>query len=288
MILLTNTTDKLQIISGQAGALDVHISYVDLTSAGAWSGAGRQNTAIVTAAATDVLAAPGVSVIRNAKTINVRNAHASNSCDVTVLYNQNGTTFTLHKVTLRAGEALEYIEGVGWYLLATPTVTPLIKVLAADDTGGQNVNTAQPWFPTNGALTVAADTTYWLDAMLSLSRAAGTTSHTIGILFGGTATLTSIQYTALANNSDTDAAATAQRTLSRVATSTVVTGASTSATEQKSIKLDGIIRVNAAGTLIPQFIYSAAPGGAPTVKANSYFRLDYLGTGSFTTQGTWS
>ena len=31
-------------------------------------------------------------------------------------------------------------------------------------------------------------------------------------------------------------------------------------------------------TFIPQFIYSAAPGGAPTVQANSWFRMYAVGT----------
>lgn len=288
MIILPSTTDKLSLISGQAGTLDVHVSYVDLVLAtGAWVGAGKQNTAITTATTTDILAVPGASNVRNAKTINARNAHASSSMDVTVQYNANGTLTTLHKVTLRAGEALEYVDGVGWYLLATNITTPLIKVLSADATG-TDVNTAQPWFPTAGAVTVAADTTYWLDAILVMIRAAGVTSHTTSVLFGGTATLTGLQYLATATVGETEALLPRSAVVSRVATATVAKAASTTATEAVSIMLDGIIRVNAAGTLIPQFIYSAAPGGAPTIKANSHFRLDYLGTGGFTTNGTWA
>lgn len=287
MIILAATTDKLQLVTGQAGSIDVHVSYEDRTAAGSATASGRQNTAITTATTTDILAAPASGNVRIARAINIRNAHASNSCDVTVVFNQNATLFTLHKVTLRAGEALEYIEGVGFFLLATNIMTPLIKVLTADDTG-QNVNTAQPWFPTAGALTVAGDTTYWLDAILVLNRAAGTTSHTVSMLFGGTATLTGIQYQAIVGTGDVETNIAANRTISRTAAATVVKAASTSATEAVSIKLDGIIRVNAAGTLIPQFQYSAAPGGSPTVKANSHFRLDYLGTGSFAANGTWS
>jgi hypothetical protein len=46
--------------------------------------------------------------------------------------------------------------------------------------------------------------------------------------------------------------------------------------------------VNAAGTLIPQFQYSAAPGSAPTIKRGSWFRLQPIGSGTVDSQGTWN
>ena len=288
MLTLAATTDKLQLITGAAGSIDVHASYEDRNISGANASAGRQNTNITTATTTDIVAAPGSSsIVRRIPNLNVRNAHASSSCDVTVVFNQNGTSYTLHKVTLRAGECLEYVEGVGWYLLSNPVTSPLMKVLAADDTGGSNGTSAQPWFPTSGAVAVGVGT-YQMSGLLSLSRSAGTTSHTTSLLFGGTATLSSIYYKASWRATDSDAAGAENSVTARVATATVAKAASTSASEQATIEIDGIVRVSAAGTLIPQFQYSAAPGGAPTVKANSYFRLDYLGDASFATQGTWS
>jgi hypothetical protein len=54
------------------------------------------------------------------------------------------------------------------------------------------------------------------------------------------------------------------------------------------INLKGIIRVNGAGTIIPAFQYSAAPGGAPTIKANTYFRMRKLGSDVVTAAGSWA
>lgn len=287
MIILAATTDKLRLITSAACDVDVHVSYEDRNAAGANASAGRQNTTITTATTTDILSAPGSGIVRRAKTIIIRNTHASTSVDVTVVFDQNGTDFGLHKVTLRAGEALEYVEGVGFYLLATNIVTPLIKVLSADDTG-QNVNTAQPWFPTAGAVTVAADTTYLMTGALHTTRAAGSTSHTTGIGFGGTATLTSLKWWGQAGEGDVATLNDSDLIVAENATNLQIKAASTSTTEVIKFTLGGIVRVNAAGTLIPQFTYSSAPGGAPTIKANSYFRLDYLGTGSFASNGTWS
>lgn len=115
MLNLTATTDKLQVTTSSAADLDVHASWADL-SAGAVT-PGRTNTAIASATTTDIVAAPAGSTQRNVKTINVRNKHASLACDVTVIFDQNATGFELHKATLLAGEALEYIEGIGWFVV---------------------------------------------------------------------------------------------------------------------------------------------------------------------------
>lgn len=161
------------------------------------------------------------------------------------------------------------------------------KVLAANATG-TDVSTAQAWFPSAGAVTVESGTTYKFEGYLRTSRSAGTTSHTTSLLFGGTATLTNIAWRADVNTGDVVTNAAQNQVSAEVATATVVKAASTSATEQISIKIEGIVRVNAGGTFIPQFQYSSAAGGAPSILTNSYFMLYPLGSGSVTTQGTWS
>lgn len=168
-----------------------------------------------------------------------------------------------------------------WELL-NPSNGALYKSLAADDTGGQNVNTAQPWFPTSGAVAVAAGT-YRFRGQLHLSRAAGATSHTTATLFGGTATYT-LDYLARAKEGDANDLQDLSAFRAVAATALVVKAASTSTTEQVLIEVEGVLVVTVAGTLIPQFIYSAAPGGAPTVKRGSFFEL----TPVINPQGVWS
>lgn len=134
MILLTATTDKLQLTSSSTSALDVHVSYMDMTQAAPpvvqGDSSGRTNTAITTAATTDILAAPAASETRNVKTINVRNKGAADNI-VTVIFDQNGTDYELHKVTLGSGEALEYVEGVGWFVMeATAKIRKYLRVTA--------------------------------------------------------------------------------------------------------------------------------------------------------------
>lgn len=290
MLLLAATTDKLQLITSAAATIDVHVSYVDAVSTTLVpSGGGKQNTAISTAATTDILAAPAASTLRNAKTIQIRNKHASLSCDVTVQFNQNATLFELHKVTLLAGEALEYIEGVGFFTLAAASTgfgDVLMRAIDADQTG-TDVLTAQNWFPTLGAVAVEAGVVYDMEGYLHWTRAAGAVAHTTGLLFAGTATLTHINWDAIVGSTDALANGNANKTSARVATNTTVKASSTATTESIGLILHGQVKINAAGTFIPQFIFSAAPGGAPTIRIGSYFKLTKRGT-AFSARGTWT
>ena len=119
MLVLTSTTDKLQLLTSAAGSIDVAAFYIDRDqSTGSVGAANRKLTTISTATTTDIVAAPGATTTRNIKQLHVRNKHATISCDVTVLFDANATGYGLHKVTLRPGEALEYVEGVGFYVLA--------------------------------------------------------------------------------------------------------------------------------------------------------------------------
>lgn len=160
-------------------------------------------------------------------------------------------------------------------LLDTAVASPLFNATAA------------------GALTLAAGTSYFFEQLVLLSNT-GTTSHTWSALFAGTATFTSIAYEFLSYTGATSGA-TATAVLggqSAVATAIAVTAASTSATEFVSCRMTGIMRILAAGTVIPQFKASARPGasGTPgvTVLAGSFFRCWPVGNGTVATVGNWS
>lgn len=122
MILLASSSDLVQVVTGQAGTIDVHTSWVDYLSGAVTPG--RTNTAITTATTTTVCGSPTGSTIRNLKTLHIRNRHATSSCDITVKHTDGTTAVELHKVTLTAGQALEYIEGVGFFTLpASPSLS---------------------------------------------------------------------------------------------------------------------------------------------------------------------
>jgi hypothetical protein len=147
--------------------------------------------------------------------------------------------------------------------------------------------------PTNGTITVAAATSYFFEAMYKLSNT-GTTSHTWATLFAGTATFTSISYTALAYTGTTSGVTISALSALQIAVATQVpvTAASTSATEFVTVWLRGIMRINAGGTVIPQMQASARPGasGTPgvTILAGSYFRAWPVGSNTVASVGNWS
>lgn len=220
-----------------------------------------------------------------------------NALTARTIVRPDGSALQVGDIVSGTDYLLEYdLANTRWKLLnptyATNAITALtaamvtgtvFKALAADDTGGQNVATAQPWFPTAGAVTLAVGT-YLIEGTLFTTRTAGVTSHTTAIQFGGTATLGVVDYDILASTGDANSLVAENEIYGTSAAAVVAKAASTSATENSIFQIKGILTVTVAGTLIPQFIYSAAPGGAPTVKAGTFFRAILLSNPT----GTWA
>jgi len=109
------STDKVQLVSSAAGALDVHASFVDYDASTnpVTITPGRQNVKITTATTTDVVAAPASGVTRNVKTVSIRNTGVTVNT-VTVQIDVSGTKYELSKAALEANQVLSFVEGVGW------------------------------------------------------------------------------------------------------------------------------------------------------------------------------
>jgi hypothetical protein len=196
--------------------------------------------------------------------------------------------------SVAAAGAMEY-DGTVFY--ATPSasqrgvlpteyfVALASNYLALDSSSPQKVfNT-----PANGALTLAGNTTYFMEGQYIITRGLGTNAHTFGILFdtGGTA-VSSIAYVAEVTDGTSNALATPSKIYATLPTETVLTASSANANQYITVYFRGILRVGTALTLTPQFKYDAAPGGAPTVLANSFFKLVPVGNNSVTSVGNWS
>lgn len=183
---------------------------------------------------------------------------------------------------------LSVYDGTNWDNLTPDTV--LWKNINADATA-QNIATVQPWFPTAGAVTVEASTLYQMDGVLMMVRSAGTTVHTVGLSFGGTSVSPTVTYDCIARDpAVSTTVGTTHQTMVASASNTIVTGNSSGVgSETYSIEIHGTMRTSGvAGTIIPQFTLSAIPGGAPSVKAGSYFMLTKLGATGTTSSGTWA
>lgn len=117
MILLTSTSDLVQVTTGGAQAVKVHASYVDLLTGSTVTPA-RTNTAIASAATTTIVPSPGLSTTqRTVKFISIANTDATVAVTIEVLHTDGTTSVRIIKVTLPAGYALIYNEGSGWTMI---------------------------------------------------------------------------------------------------------------------------------------------------------------------------
>lgn len=188
MILLTTTSDKIQVVTTTTANVDVHASWVDLS--GTTVTPGKTNTRITTATTTDVVAAPAASTTRNVKTIHVSNNHASASNTVSLQLN-DGAALVLESVTLAAGERMGYVEGVGMRVFDT---TGREKIQSVFPPAGNSSLAAQgPGFAADTYVTgsnwpivntrVQAGT--FFNWVVSMSKtAAGTAAPTFNIRYG--------------------------------------------------------------------------------------------------------
>ena len=113
MLLLTSTSDKVQLITGAAASIDVHASYVDKSTGTITPG--RTNTVnINTATTTDIVNSPGASTQRNVRAIQITNTHATQDCTVTVVHTDGTNVADLIGVVLKPGENLGYREDGSW------------------------------------------------------------------------------------------------------------------------------------------------------------------------------
>lgn len=138
-------------------------------------------------------------------------------------------------------------------------------------------------------VTLSASTVYAFDIVFGLTKTVGVTSHTISVLFGGTATLNNIFYYLNLDIAVSGATATMFAVPLSIATSYTPTGGITTADQRPGFRMVGTVSVSAAGTFIPQYALSAAPGGAYSTDAGSYALFYPIGAaGSDTNVGTWA
>lgn len=200
-MLLAATTDKIQMVTSAAVTVDVHVTYMDLLAGVVTPG--RQNTAISTATTTDIVASPAGSTYRTVVELTARNKSAATSVDVTVVFDQNGTDYELVKVTLLAGQTLEYKEGIGFYVVAASTSVLTNKSTAAQGAGfssdtyltGSNVPCVNPVIGTLYRLTFDL-----------VKTAAGTAAPVITVRVGTAATTADTSRLAFTFGSGTGAA----------------------------------------------------------------------------------
>jgi hypothetical protein len=142
--------------------------------------------------------------------------------------------------------------------------------------------------PPNGTITLAGSTSYMFEGQYNISST-GVNPATLGTSFGGTATVTSISYTAVTTKAAVGV--NVQATFSSFVTTAANTTVTISnSTNNVTVIIHGIVRINSGGggTFIPQFQFSTAPGNDPTIALNSYFKIYPVGTNTVNSVGNWN
>jgi len=142
MLLLTSTSDIVRVVTGSAGDIRVHASWMDNLSAVITPG--RTNTAsISTATTTTVVGSPAASTQRNVKLLNIFNNSGSVANQITVEHTDGTNVVQLWKGTLAIGESVDMDQEGGWnyysaagILIQTLQPTPkIVGSSAANQTG---------------------------------------------------------------------------------------------------------------------------------------------------------
>ena len=141
-------------------------------------------------------------------------------------------------------------------------------------------------------VTLAASTVYAFELNFAMSKASGTTSHTFGINFGGTATVNNIFYNGTSNGSNTTPPALILNAASVTVVSTANATIGSSSTQSvflRVFRLSGTVSIDAGGTFVPQYRLSSSPGGAYSTLAGSHFAIWPIGAaGANTSVGPWA
>jgi hypothetical protein len=294
MLNLTSTSDKIQVITGSSGNIDVHADYADaLAGTPVTITVGRLNTKITTATTTDVVASPASSTSRNVKALYISNIHASTSNLITVQHTDGTNVIRLRSITLLAGEAIQFVEGQGW---ATFDAAGLLKVNSSLVAGSLPVTKLSA--DVSNSTTTAAKITgldtvcgvgTWLFEYFILYQSAATTT---GVKFScnHTGTVTSFVYDLYG----VDVATTSSAAMSQA--SNLATGSafaafsarakSTAAGVGPTVSVDsansdmlmlvsGLAIVTVTGNM--ELYHASEVAAATTVKAGSALRLTRVG-----------
>lgn len=196
--------------------------------------------------------------------------------------NVNATTGTIHVTPSTAavgngtqGQVLS-INSAGNQLWRSaksgmfPTANFTYAVTSGTLTKAFNVGTGS-----GGAFNADART-YFFDGFISLSGLSSTSGN-VQFGFLGTATVSSLRYTPLATKAAVPSAALSGNIT--VATTTAVTTSTTTTTA--ILRVTGMIRLSASGTLIPAISASQSAGSVVT-EANSWFAFEDLGANNAT------
>lgn len=274
MIILTNTTDKIDVVL--AGAITTNqlrcmTSWRDITTTAYTPGRTVINTNSTTDV--DISGSPASSTQRVIDFISIHNTDTV-SATVTIKYDANGTEYILFKATIASGERIEYSDGNGFKV---QTITGSVKT--AQSQGANNIpsginatilasdvinadatpNTLAD--VTGLSVPVVSGNTYWFRFVIMYTADATTTGSRWAVDFpGGT-------IRAISQNSLSTTTVTSYMGINGADVGAAV-GATSASTGANMAIIEGFLECTSTGDLIARFASEVA--SAPiTAKAGS-------------------
>ena len=126
-MILETTSDSFRLSTSSAADLDVMVYFVEAAVGGtpplSPTDAKAQGTKFTSATVQEILAAPGSGLRRTVTLLTARNKHASLSNDATIIHRRSGPTdYELHLASLKAGELLEFVPDMGFFVVERPLI----------------------------------------------------------------------------------------------------------------------------------------------------------------------
>ena len=279
MLILTGASDQIRATLSASVSVDVFASYVAMSAALAPT-PDNNPVALSTTTTTEIVPSPGSGSYTAVKHVSARNKHASTSVDITIDYYNGSTAFELIKVTLAAGECLEYDEGAGWRVrsasgafkmievVGPTTVTALSTVVLASDVTNNNATANTIANVTGLSFSVTSGETYWFRFTIPYTSAATTTGSRWSVSGPGSPTL--LHYT-----SSYTLTATSNTFNSATAYDIPAASNASSLTAGNVAVIEGVIKPSSNGTLTARFA-SEVSASAVVAKAGAllqYFRV---------------
>jgi len=276
MIILSETTDNLQVVLGGAittNQLQCFTSWRDRTSSTFVAGRTVTNTNNTTDV--NLAAAPASSTQRVIDLIMVYNRDTVNAT-VTIKLDANGTEYILFVATLATGESIQYQEGVGFSVFANSGAikqsinqgnntigTAVTAVVLGSDVTNNNASANTIADVTGLSFSVTSGHTYVFEFNIAYTAAATTT--------GSRWSINGPAFTRLAYGSEYSLAATTTTRNPNFVTAYDLPAASNATsgnTTSNQACIWGIITPSANGTVIARFA-SEVSGSAIVAKAGS-------------------
>ena len=293
-MLLTSTSDLIQVVTSAAGTVEVHADYADASGAPpAVSGMGRTNTSISTAATTTVVGSPAASTTRKVLNLMISNSHASTANTVTIRHTDGTTPIQIEQITLLAGERWAYREGMPSRVVDAAglekTNAPLaIGQYSVSQLGSTVSNSTTTAAKITGLDQVCAAGTWIFEYFLRLQSSLGTTGWKLSTNHTGTVT-TFLATESFPQSNTVDSAGTADQditaaptvmaTMAQRAKSTaagmIATGGVDTTAADVLVQITGLMVVTVSGTL--ELYHASETSNSTSVMANSALRLTKVG-----------